>query len=283
MIFDVTIIDTYMETIKKLSKLGFNNKQATIYIAVLELGNATVLEISRKAHIKRSTTYVILDELYERGLIKQIKKGSTTEFIALEPSILEEHINEQSAVLNSIKPYLHNLFLQKKNTPVVTFYSGINEVEKVYQRIFKENRKIDFFGTDLEVVHTKFPDMFDIYTNRFKTGEYQIREILTFNPFNINYARTRYHHFNKIRIIDNKYSFFGDNALYGNTLLIIGLDMPFAVTIESKDVIKTFNSLYDITWGIARHPRNIPQSEIDNYILKTTNNVPHGTNEIQQF
>ena len=61
-----------------------SRKKAKIYLAALQLGGDKVQEIAVKAGLKRSTAYVILDELKQKGLIFHEKKPVLT---YMSPSI----------------------------------------------------------------------------------------------------------------------------------------------------------------------------------------------------
>ncbi len=59
---------------RELSALGLSQKEATVYVALLELGTASVQAIARRADLVRPTTYVILEALTKKGLV-QPKRG----------------------------------------------------------------------------------------------------------------------------------------------------------------------------------------------------------------
>ena len=46
-----------------LTSIGFNEKTASIYLAALSLGTASIQDIAKKADIKRPTTYNYIQEL----------------------------------------------------------------------------------------------------------------------------------------------------------------------------------------------------------------------------
>ena len=52
-----------------LIKFGLSEKEASVYIALLELEVAVVQEIASAAGINRSSTYVVLEALQKRGLV----------------------------------------------------------------------------------------------------------------------------------------------------------------------------------------------------------------------
>ncbi len=252
-----------MELTQQLTDLGLNEKQAAVYVAVLELGSGSALDISRSAQVKRSTVYVILDELRELGLVTELKTGTTTLFQAQEPERIGDRLQSQMSTFRSIKPLLDDLYLKEGSKPKVRFYSGIAQIQRLYEMFLVEHSKIDFFGADLEIFSQYMEPVFNKYTKEFQEGAHQVREVVTMNQFNLEYARKQYNRFHKIRVIDKQFQFFGDNAIYGNTVLITSFsDDPFAVTIESKDVAQTFRSLFEVAWVSARPPREIPKKEL---------------------
>jgi sugar-specific transcriptional regulator TrmB len=63
-----------MDTLQQfLQHYGLSQKEAAVYVACLRQGDGTVLQIARQANIKRPTTYVILEDLVTRGLVRSKK------------------------------------------------------------------------------------------------------------------------------------------------------------------------------------------------------------------
>ena len=64
--------------ISQLVKVGLNEKESRVYLALLELGSGTAYAVAKKAGIKRPTAYIVLDELRKRGLVLKIPKSKNT-------------------------------------------------------------------------------------------------------------------------------------------------------------------------------------------------------------
>ena len=58
--------------VKILTEIGLNEKQAKVYLAVLELGGSKVTEIAALSKVHRVTVYDILKSLMEKGLVSSI-------------------------------------------------------------------------------------------------------------------------------------------------------------------------------------------------------------------
>src|SRR3989344_2158701 len=103
--------------ITQLKGLGLSENEAKVYMAMLELGSATVLEISAKAGVNRLTTYVQIESLKKMGLASTQTKGKKQLFIAESPDQLEfvierekQAIEQKKEELKTILPELINLF-----------------------------------------------------------------------------------------------------------------------------------------------------------------------------
>ena len=70
---------------EQLIDLGFGDKEASVYLALLELGPSTTTEISRRAGINRTTGYDILESLAGDGLINPIGDTKIQKFSAESP------------------------------------------------------------------------------------------------------------------------------------------------------------------------------------------------------
>src|SRR3989344_2670112 len=117
-----------------LQKFGLSDKEASTYLAALELDTAVVAEISKKSGINRSTTYVLLDSLKKKGLISTAgeKDNDVKLFTAVSPERLLQ-LAEESAkrytelvgVAQNILPQLRSMHKGGKKKPRVRYFEGI--------------------------------------------------------------------------------------------------------------------------------------------------------------
>jgi sugar-specific transcriptional regulator TrmB len=124
------------ELAAKLEPLGLSDKEARVYVAALFLGPSAVQKIASQAEINRATTYVILDQLAELGLVSQSQEGKKTVFIAEPPEALERLFDQQQAVIAERKRHLEQLLPelersqrgQVPSAPTVRFYRGMEGI-----------------------------------------------------------------------------------------------------------------------------------------------------------
>jgi len=113
---------------KSLISLGFSDKEAGVYMALLKLGKGTVSEIARRARINRTTGYDILDTLIAKGLASMSGKEPKQEYAAETPEkilkLLQEKIEQDKNALEEAREIIPRLtpFYQTGNRPRVRFY-----------------------------------------------------------------------------------------------------------------------------------------------------------------
>lgn len=114
-----------------LKKLGFSEKEAEIYLTILQQGKIAPADIAKLTKINRSTVYDVSKELLKKGVITEDLGSSVRYFIARPPGDLgfltqkeEEALSEKKCLVSSAISELSSL---AKNTrysvPKIQFYS----------------------------------------------------------------------------------------------------------------------------------------------------------------
>lgn len=139
-----------LELAAKLQAIGLTDKQAKVYVAALFLGPSSAQKISQQAEVNRATTYVILEELIQMGVVSQSSEGKKTVFVAEGAEAIDRHIElvkknltEQQAELKNLKPELETIARDSQSTtPQVFFFKGkdgVDQVNKYYRKHAKPN------------------------------------------------------------------------------------------------------------------------------------------------
>src|SRR5437879_6580616 len=89
--------------IKQLVEFGLSEKEAKVYLALLELELASVSEIAKTAAINRSSTYVVLESLKKKGLVSTSEDKKVQKYIAISPDMLLVEAKEKSQKAEEIK------------------------------------------------------------------------------------------------------------------------------------------------------------------------------------
>ena len=87
-----------------LKNYGLSQKQATVYVACLELGTGSVQKIARKARLPRSTVYEVLEGLKNNGFVSTYLKKKVRYFSAEEPGQIIKLAEQKTEMLKNALP-----------------------------------------------------------------------------------------------------------------------------------------------------------------------------------
>ena len=62
----------------ELQKIGLDEREAKVYLATLELGPSPVQKIAQRSQVPRATTYLVLDDLQNKGFVSTYKDRKST-------------------------------------------------------------------------------------------------------------------------------------------------------------------------------------------------------------
>jgi sugar-specific transcriptional regulator TrmB len=245
---------------KNLETIGLSEKEANVYLALLELGHASVQDISKKAKVNRATTYVILDALIKKGLCSTFSKEKKTYYGAETPerlnslfAIQKKEIEEKQRILDTLMPQLEVLNNSRENKPSVRFYEGkeslqtlINDMyttkDKLVRSIFSADNVEDIFSeeerTEARERRLKLGIKFKtIYTSTRKGAAWPV------NPLT-----------ERFRVSENKFPISNDIAIYDGKVRIASLGKKLSgVIIEDQEIYNTFVSIFELAWEAAKN------------------------------
>ncbi len=135
--------------IQELKKLNLTEKEARVYIALLELGPSTPYKIAKRSRLKRPTAYVIAEELVEKGLIIQMTGEKQKMYIARSPESYIEDVESRVKEAKRIVPELNALQRKQSEKPNVLYFEGVEGMKQAYDyriKDFKEKEIVGFFA-----------------------------------------------------------------------------------------------------------------------------------------
>jgi len=237
---------------ESLIKFGLDPKEAKIYLAALELGPATVLQISKKSEVKRPTTYVLLDKLAGQGYISKTYQANRLLYAAEAPEILLRTLRNKEETLRESLPLLQAIMASAKARPKISIYEGREGVWKVYEEIFS-SPEITFFGC-IKDINRYFADAPKKVLALSRNKQSKVRDLLTLHPDDLAYAKeaVQDNPNYEIHFLPQGMYFSIDCAIFGNKIAILSVQKDlFATLIESKEVADSFRALHTLAWSAA--------------------------------
>ncbi len=241
-----------MEIKSILEQLKLGGKKADVYLASLELGSATVIEIAKKAGIKRTTCYDILLDLEKESLISETVKGKKRLFIGEDPENIQKRLKEREVLFSEILPQLKSIYNIKGLRPKIRFYEGKEGLKEVYSDTLKYKGEILGFISDA-VVHVLGNEWAEKYLKMRVKNRIPIRAIYPateyflkdFTPHDQQQLRIS-------KIIDQKkYPFSIEINIYGfQKVALMSAKEETGIIIEGKEIYNTLKLIFELLWNI---------------------------------
>lgn len=241
------------EVIKKLMPLGLNEKEARVYVALLELGRASAYGVAGKAGLKKPTTYVILGQLIEKGLAVEIPRERKQLFAARPPEEFFAEAHRRLTAAEQLLPDLNALYQQLDISKVRTMhYDGVNGMRQAlwyHAEDLVGKEMVGFFGSASQASRELF-NLFEEWNADWLKRGIALRGVTTFDEsIQALFEKFGDTHFKNIR-------FFPLDKFSGNVTICSGYDFVCinligatqSVIVESKEFASTFRQIFEMVW-----------------------------------
>ncbi len=252
-----------MELKQQLQQLDLLGKKADVYLASLELGSATVIEIAKKAGIKRTTAYDILMDLAQKGLISETSKGKKRLFVGEDPEKIKKDLQRKESLISEILPMLKSVYNVRGVKPRIRFYEGIEGLKETYNDTLNYTGEMLMFASE-DVVKILGMDWANDYMAKRTKKNLRVRAIMPSSetlvkdivPRDQEVVRTS-------KLIDpKKYPFSMEINIYGHSKVsLMSSKEQLGITIESTEIYNTMKLIFELIWD------NLP--EIKTHELRT--------------
>jgi sugar-specific transcriptional regulator TrmB len=248
-----------MNLLNILSDFGLEKSKGDVYLAALETGTGSAVEIAKKANLPRTTTHEILQYLVALGLVSFVVKGRTRIYTAESPNKLKTILKEKERRLENVLPELTSLLNTSGLRPRVRFYEGVAGIKTVLEDTLTVKDKIlrgilsmaDLYenpgkefmddyvkrrvaaGIKLKVIRSEIKEVEEIWPSSHEEN----RE-LHYAPKDMVFPMTIYLYDKKVGIISTQKENFG-------------------MIIESEDFHLTQKNLFEVLWQVTRVMRKV--------------------------
>ncbi|MES2023355.1 MAG: helix-turn-helix domain-containing protein [Patescibacteria group bacterium] len=248
---------------KQLISLGFGEKEASVYIALLELGISTTTEIARNAKINRTTAYPILEALAKDGLINFVGETKIQKFAAENPekviSLLENKIRKDQENLKKAQSLLPELLsvYNFKEKPKVKFYEGIAQVREAFEDTLNAKKEILAYAVGTDMFDALGEEYFESYFRRRTEKNIRVRVIAPDDSDSKTVIKNDKNELRESLLIpSDKFYFSIETNIYNNTIMMASWREKFAVIIESAEIANFHKKMFELAWLGAKSLQN---------------------------
>ncbi len=244
---------------KHLVEFGLSEKEAKVYLALIELEVASVSEIAKTAGVNRSSTYVILSSLGKKGLVSISGDKNIQQCVAVTPEMLfreaEERVNQAQKIkkiIGDIIPDLKALHKDTKQKPKIKVFEGKQGLISAFEDTLNSREKIMRTFSNVERISKTLPEYFlDYVQRRIKLGI----KMHGIHPDDkvARYVIKNSPKFDQPMLIPSHISRFpADVAIYDNKIGYMSPDENLAIIIESKKLADIMKNIFDLAFQEAK-------------------------------
>ena len=244
----------------QLIELGFSDKEASVYLALLELGPSTTSEVSRAAKINRTTGYDILESLVSQGLVNPIGETKIQKFVAENPDkvivFLENKIKQSQEKLKQAYNLLPELFsiYNEKEKPKVKFYEGIEQVKEAFEDTLSAKGEILAYAVGMDAFKSAGEKYFKDYFKRRVAKNIKVRVIAPDDPDTLKVIEHDKEELRESLIVPrDKFYFTTETNIYNDKIITVSWKEKFAVIVESKEIADAQKKVFELAWLGAKN------------------------------
>lgn len=246
-----------MDFEQQLACMGLDGKLYLAYIAALELGEAPVQMVAKKAGLGRTTAYPLLAKLEQDGLVRMVEREGKRHVLAEDPVVILQRLELQRQVIGDLLPQLRSIYNRAKSKPEIRFYEGEEGILTVlWDTLTCRSKKLLGILSMHELIETPGMVEFDRYlAERVKRGialrvlrseskdvdniwpesATELRE-LRYSPPSVLLSMTTYIYDDKVAFISSKKENYG-------------------MIFQSEEFSRLHKSLFEGIWTISTPPK----------------------------
>lgn len=231
-----------------LKIIGLSDNEAKIYLAILELGEAIASRISQKSQVKRTTIYLSLRTLKDRGLIGQAKKFGQMRYFAEDPKRLTKLMNEKKEKLDKLMPEILSIVKMVDQKPSVRYFEGRKAAKQVYDSVL-EQKNIELLS--LQPSKLSENEFYKEFNEKRLAKKVMLKTIASEPELKTDSSQKERKKLQQTKPFPHDLC-LGETEiiLYGkNKIGIIVMSENLGIIIESQGVHTTFKNIFNALWN----------------------------------
>lgn len=235
-----------------LGNVGLTEKEAKIYLALLELKEALPSTLAKKSGVKRPTTYVVLEQLQKRGLVSHIKKGNFLYFQPLDPRTLIEDQHNKYLALEKTLPELLKLHSKYAATPQMSVYEGKEGLIKIMEDTLTSKTEL-LCWADVSAAVECLKDYYPTYIRKKVARGLWLRGVFCYDKMALRFKKFGEKELREIYMIPKeKFSFKNEINIYNDKVAIISQKDEVGIIIQNQDIADTQRAIFNLGFEYAK-------------------------------
>jgi len=236
-----------------LKETGLNDKQATVYLTLLELNEGLPSAIARKSGLKRPTVYVVLDTLMEKGLVSRVRRKGSTFFRAIEPTALYEDQHRKLESLRAAVPELVTLHQRFQTNPQMVIFEGTEGIIQVMEDTLNAEGEILCWSNVDQAVNTILADYHPRYLKKKIKNKIITKCLFLYDEPAFRMKMNAKKEFREVFFLPkDKFPFENEINVYNDKMSIISHKDQVGVIIQNQAIADTQRAIFNFGFEYAQ-------------------------------
>ncbi len=248
--------------IKTLQEFWLTTKDAQVYMTTLELWQAPTSMIARYCGYKRVSTYVILEDLVRKGMMRCVTKNKIKTYSVVELNQIVNQEKTRIQHLETLLPDFTNIADSLRGKPKTQVFEWLEAMKEAYKDLLSNGQVIySFLGA-----HAADQKIVDWLNKEFlpqRLKKQIVANVLVcktegnkkkYDPHTHNKSNKQKVLTNIKTLKEKQFSLNSEVNIYGNDKLAIMLftakEMS-AIMIQSKQLYETMKAIFDFMWSLS--------------------------------
>lgn len=238
-----------MQIKKVLEQYGLKEMHASIYLACLEIGSASIQKISQKSGFARSSCEAVLESLHERGFVTTFRKKNVRYFSPEDPKKLISLAKDKVALLENALPQFGALYYKGDTSPVSRLYEGEDGVRLVLREILDEAKDLLSFGS-IDDIYESVGDYFPQFTKERIKRSIPLKVILRDSPLARERQRLGGQQLREVRLMSDNNHLSSVTFVWNNKIAMCSFkDKIIALVIQSDELANIQKTMFNLIWN----------------------------------
>jgi sugar-specific transcriptional regulator TrmB len=233
-----------------LENIGFDEKEAKVYLALSTIGQGTATEVSKQSGLKRAIVYHVLGRLKKRGYAQELPGGKIKQFSSSDPMKVLRNASAAAESLRIVMPMIQALQDKGREKPRIEFFEGKDAILSVYRTVYEPAKEARFLSS-IERLNKFIPEETQAWVKRYQTGtiknhgKHLLSDSLADRVWAKEAERGRGQ---EARILPKNVQMEMDFSIADDVLGITSFNPLFIVVIHSAGIASSAAQLFDLAW-----------------------------------
>ncbi len=236
--------------IKTLKTLGYSEKEAAAYLALLQMGRGTAYSIAEKSGLKKPTAHVILGELLKKSAVFTVPMSKKKIYVARSPEDLFKRTDIDLAEARKNIPLLMSLGQENRSHFRTLYFEGLKGLKDALEFDFKYPvKEIVGFYALAEQIDPLVLKTLNAWRKKNEDKHIQMRGVTPDHVSTRSFQLLYKQHLHEFRYIPlTTYSSKVSIESVGDYIRIIDIQRLQVVVIQNPDIAQSLKEIFEMVW-----------------------------------